>query len=77
MNIVAEVFVIPDEEPHYKENGSGTVSLPWLYWITDAKKTSKSLIFHCKIGNKYYEYVRYRKFKNFNENGKQTIRCMG
>ena len=76
MNIVPEVFLIPDEEPFYRENESGTLLRPWLYWISDRNSTSKSLIFYVKIGKKYYGYCRYRKFANFEINGKQSIRCV-
>ena len=34
------------QEPSIHENISGTLETPWLYVITEAKLTSRSLVFH-------------------------------
>ena len=74
VNIVPEIFEIPNQEPYYNENVSGTTSLPWLYRITEGKDTSRSLIFHMKVGEDYYQYARFRAFKA--DASKMSTRCV-
>ena len=74
VNIVPEIFPIPNEEPFYNENISGTTSVPWLYKITEGKDTSRSLLFHMKVGENYYQYARYRIFKI--DHTKMGTRCV-
>ena len=71
-NFLPDIFPIPNQEPEYHENHSGTNELPWLFKISEGKWLGASLIFHCKIGEQYFNYILYREYK---KKGTWSIRC--
>ena len=70
-NFLPDIFPIPNQEPEYHENHTGTNEIPWLFKISEGQRVSASLIFHRKIGDKYYNYVLYREYK---KKGQWSIR---
>ena len=57
-------FFIPTQEPFFNENETGSVERPWLFRVTHGQFLGRSIIFHVKIGNEYFEYWLFRQFKS-------------
>ena len=69
-----EGYEIPDLESWVAENESGTCQKPFLFNVTGGKY-KKSLVFHMKIGDGYFEVIKNRPFKS--DSTIWSTRCIG